>query len=188
MNLDQLIIKLLRKTKLSRKNPRIDKFLADAATYPVLGMAPGRVQEHLGKESDVNPRTLTYSSVAYAFIHESARIGIGFLLAGIPILGLPGYILGSIFKGYALYGLGQAGVRAVYTATTKKPIGLVALEIMDKTNDIVFPEVREYENSNKYYFRSVWKNDLDQRYENKKGLVNRIKYHVENITIMNDYR
>ncbi len=188
MTLDQLVIKLLRKTKISRKNPRVDKFLADVATYPVLGMTPGRVQEHLGEESGVDPKIWTYSSIGYSFVYEFGKLAAGFLIAEIPVLGLPGYIAGSILKGYALYSLTQAGIRTVYTATTKKPIGLLVLELLDKTNYYLFPETMEHDNSEKFYFRSVWKNDLDQRYEEKKGFINWVKYHVGNLTIMDDYR
>lgn len=188
MTLDQLIINLLRKRKVCRKNPRVAEILTGVATYPVLGMTPGRVQEHFGEESRVDPKILTYSSIGYSFVYESGKLAAGFLIAEIPVLGLPGFILGSLLKGYALYSLTQAGIRTIYTATTKKPIGLFVLELMDRTNDVVFPDVREHDNSEKFYFRSVWKNDLDQRYEEKKGVINWIKHHVENLTIMNDYR
>jgi len=188
MNLEQLIVKLLRKTKVSRRHPRIDKFLVDAATYPDLGMALGRVQEHLGQESGVRPTILTYSSILYSVAEESARFLGGFLLADFSIFGLPGFIVGSLLKGYAIYGFAQIGVRTIYTASTKKPIGLLAFEAMDQLNYHLFPENMEYHESEKKYFRQIWKNDLMQRYEGKKDFINKVKYFIEDITIMNDYR
>jgi len=188
LSLEQRIIKLLRNTKFSKNNPRFDKFLADLATYPVLGMVPGRIQEHLGKETGISPNILTYSSIGYSALVESVRFFGGFMIAGTPILGLPGYIAGSLIEGYALYGFAQSGIRTLYTATTKKPIGLLAFEAIDQLNYYAFPENLEHHESEKLYFRLTQKFALQQRYDGKKGFFNKINYFLEDITIMNDYR
>ena len=188
LNLEQRIIKFLRNTKVSRNNPRFDKFLADLATYPVLGMTPGRIQDNLGREAGINPTLLTYSSIGYSVLDESAKFFGGFMIAGSSLLGLPGFVAGSLLKGYALYGFAQIGVRTIYAASTKKPIGLLSLEAIDQLNYYMFPENLEHHESEKLYFRLTQKFALQQRYIGKKGFFNKINYFLEDITIMNDYR
>jgi len=166
----------------------LDKFLADLATYPFLGMTPARVQQHIGQESGIRPTVLTYSSIAYGVVEESARFFGGFLLAGTSVFGLPGFIVGSLLKGYALYGFAQIGIRTLYTAITKKPIGLLAFEAVDQLNYRLFPENLEHHESEKFYFRLTRKFALQQQYTGKKGIMSRISYSLENLTIMADYR